>query len=149
MIEPELLDEYVANAVRWAVAKKGSRDYIFKCLAFVEDAFEQSNDIEMFGGSTATESAEEYGVCAQGTPPIGAFVFYSATGPIDGITKDWGHVGLCIAAEQVIHAWESIRIDDYRELHNLPQAPGWNSPRYLGWTSPQIFLKGYRLLKQP
>jgi len=30
------------------------------CLAFVEDALERSNEIEIFGGDTAKESADLY-----------------------------------------------------------------------------------------
>jgi len=51
------------------------QDYQYICLAFVEDAYEFGNKIEMFGGSTATESANEYGVNPVGQPPRGSFVF--------------------------------------------------------------------------
>lgn len=133
----------IENAITWALNNKNRQDYSFKCLAFVEDAYEFGNSIEMFGGSTATESAEEYGVNSEGLPPRGSFVFYSATGPIDGVTKDWGHVGLCIGNNEVIHTWNTIRVDNYLDVQSLPGAPGWTQPRYLGWTPPSIFLKGY------
>jgi cell wall-associated NlpC family hydrolase len=135
--------DFIDNAVSWALSNQHRTDYVFKCLAFVEDAYEYGNSIEMFGGSTATESAIEYGVHPEGLPPKGSFVFYSATGPIDGVTRDWGHVGLCIGDKKVIHTWNTIRIDNYMDVEALPGAPGWSQPRYLGWTSPSVFLKGY------
>jgi hypothetical protein len=114
-------------------------------LAFVEDAYERSNNIEMFGGSTATESAEMYGCNnSKGHPSKGSFVFYSAIGPINGVEKDWGHVGLCLGDKKIIHTWDIIRIDNYLEIQTLPNAPGWSAPKYLGWTSPEIFLKEYQ-----
>jgi hypothetical protein len=60
------------------------------------------------------------------------------------VEKDWGHVGLCIGNNQVIHTWNVIRIDHYLEVQTLPSAPGWSSPKYLGWTPPEIFLRGYQ-----
>jgi hypothetical protein len=86
---------YIDNAVRWAKEQIGSDAYQFLCLAFVEDAFEKANGIEIFGESTAKESAEAYGVqVSPAIPPIGTFVFYDCSGPIDGLEKNWGHVGL-------------------------------------------------------
>jgi len=134
---------FIENAITWALNNKNRQDYAYKCLAFVEDAYEYGNSIEMFGGSTATESAEEYGVNTAGLPPKGSFVFYSATGPIDGVTKNWGHVGLCIGNNDVIHTWDTIRVDNYLDVQSLPGASGWSQPQYLGWTSPDVFLKGY------
>ena len=105
-------DEIIENAISWAKNNQKRLDYQYLCLAFVEDAYEQSNSIEMFGGSTAKESADMYGTTAVGNPKKGDFVFYNATGPIDGIVKNWGHVGLCIGDEKIIHTWDTIRIDN-------------------------------------
>ena len=139
-------ESHIENAVEWALANQHRTDYGFKCLAFVEDAFEQSNAIEMFGGSTATESAEMYGVTDAAPPPKGAFVFYDAHGPspIDGVVKNWGHVGLCIGDGKVIHTWDRIRIDDHLDLEELGNLPGWSPLRYRGWTPPEVFLDGHR-----
>ena len=83
-----------------------------RCLAFVEDAYEESNHVEIFGGSSAQESADEYGAAQnRGEPPIGAFVFYACAGPVGDEIKNWGHVGLCIGEGKVIHAWDTVRID--------------------------------------
>ena len=138
------MEDLVENAIKWALDNKDRKDYQFKCLAFVEDAYEQGNSIEMFGGSTATESAQKYGFNSIGHPPKGSFVFYGTTGLIDGVKKDWGHVGLCIGNNKVIHTWNVIRIDNHLDVQTLPNAPGWSAPKYLGWTPPEVFLRGYQ-----
>jgi len=136
---------YVQNAIRWAKKQLESRDYRFLCLAFVEDAYEQSNGIEIFGGSTAKESAEAYAVQGEaGVPPPGAFVFYDCIGPIDGITKNWGHVGLSCGDGKVIHAWDKVREDDYLAVEQLEATPGWTTPRYIGWVGVERILQGHR-----
>ncbi len=38
--------------IRWAESKLGSTEYAGRCLAFIEDALEISNDIEVFGGDS-------------------------------------------------------------------------------------------------
>ncbi|HAG42841.1 MAG TPA: hypothetical protein DCL31_04985, partial [Clostridium sp.] len=53
-------EKYVNNAIEWAKNHLNSREYCYHCLAFVEDALERSNDIEIFGGDTAKESADLY-----------------------------------------------------------------------------------------
>lgn len=137
---------YVANAVGWARAHLGSTEYSLRCLAFVEDAYECSNRIELFGGSTAAESAGEYraGLNAGHAPPPGAFVFYECFGALRGDYQDWGHVGLHVGHGQVIHAWDRVRQDHYLDVQQLTPAPGWGKPRYIGWTPVERFLEGYR-----
>jgi cell wall-associated NlpC family hydrolase len=116
---------YIENAIRWAQEHIGATEYTTRCLAFVEDAYEESNHVEVFGGSSAQESADEYGAAQnRGIPPIGAFVFYACSGPIKSEIKDWGHVGLYIGNGQVIHTWDKVRIDDYLAVQNLSPASG-------------------------
>jgi cell wall-associated NlpC family hydrolase len=135
---------YVGNAVAWAREQMGSDAYRFLCLAFVEDAFEKGNGIEIFGGSTAKESAEVYGVRADATmPPAGAFVFYDCSGPIDGVEKNWGHVGLSCGGGRVIHAWDRVREDDTLAVEQLQGAPGWTAPRYVGWVPVERIMLGH------
>jgi hypothetical protein len=127
-------EAYIANAAHWVKGHIGSPDYATRCLAFVEDAYEDSNHVEIFGGSSAKESADEYGAAQnRGEPPIGAFVFYECSGPIKGEIKNWGHVGLHIGEGKVIHAWDAVRIDDYLDVQSLPPAPGWTPPQFSGW----------------
>ncbi|HZY40619.1 MAG TPA: hypothetical protein VFF59_01325 [Anaerolineae bacterium] len=94
-------ETYIQNAIDWAKQQLGSTAYGLRCLAFVEDAYEHSNRVEIFGGSSAQESADEYGAAQNtGTPTIGSFVFYGCNGVVNGESKDWGYVGLCLGDGQ-------------------------------------------------
>ena len=65
------------NMIRWAEDRLGETRYAGWCLSFIEDSLEIPNDIEIFGGDSARESAELYAdAMRQGDPPRGAFVFY-------------------------------------------------------------------------
>ncbi len=142
----EFLDVYAARAIQWAQEQLGSEAYQARCLAFVEDAYERGNQIEIFGGSTAKESADAYGVrqVMLQPPPPGAFVFYDCFGTLFDEYKNWGNVGLCIGGEQVIHAWKQVRQDHYLAIQHLTPAPGWQPPQYLGWAPVERILTGYR-----
>lgn len=143
---PDNFDLYVAQAIEWAKAHLGSTAYPTRCLAFVEDAYERSNHLELFGGSTAKESAEAYAVSgnAEQPPPLGAFVFYDCFGVLRDEYKNWGHVGLCVGPEHVIHAWDYVREDHYLDVQHLTSAPGWHPPQYIGWALVARILVGYR-----
>jgi len=140
------LTAYIDNAIRWAKSQLGSKAWPFRCLAFVEDAYEISNKVEIFGGDSAKESADEYGVMTtQGFPPRGAFVFYDCFGPLNGRYKNWGHVGLSLGDGNVIHSWDRVRIDHYLDIQNLtPGAEKWIKPKYAGWTPVERVFRGYR-----
>ncbi len=139
-------ETYSANAIRWAQEHLGSTDYPFLCLAFVEDAYEKSNRVEIFGGDDAQASADEYGAAQnRGEPPIGAFVFYACEGPVGNEIKNWGHVGLHIGEGKVIHAWDKVRIDDYLDVQNLTPALGWTKPQFIGWAPIERIFVGYRI----
>ena len=122
------------NAIAWALAHEDNTEYVGWCLSFIEDAVEQPNDIELFGGDCAAESARLYADgLRDGTPEPGAFVFYDCCGIVDGEPVNWGHCGLCIGEGKVIHAWDKIRVDDYLALEQLSPAPTWTAPKYIGW----------------
>jgi hypothetical protein len=144
---PASSDDLAAAAVRWALDRVGDRGYSLCCLAFVEDAFERANAIEVFGGISATESAAQYGLHpfddAQ-PPPAGSFVFYDAAGPIRGVHDNWGHVGLSLGDGRVVHAWDVVRVDPTRAVEGLQAAPGWTSPRLRGWADVATILRGHR-----
>jgi hypothetical protein len=53
-------ETYIAHAIHWAQEHLGATEYAGRCLAFVEDAYEEGNQVEIFGGSSAQESADEY-----------------------------------------------------------------------------------------
>jgi cell wall-associated NlpC family hydrolase len=133
------------NAIAWARRHLGSTDYTTRCLAFVEDAYERPNHVEIFGGDFAAESASVYAARDHtGTPPAGSFVFYDTTGELFGQRRNWGHVGLCLGEGQVIHAWDRVRIDPYLEIENLGAPPGWDRPRWTGWTPVERVFRGAR-----
>ncbi len=136
---------YIANATRWALDHLGVTEYAGRCLSFVEDAYEKSNHVEIFGGSSAQESADEYGAAQnRSEPPIGAFVFYACAGPVGDAIKNWGHVGLCISEGKVIHAANTVRMDHYLAVQNLTLAPGWSKPQFIGWAPIERIFVGYR-----
>lgn len=139
-------DEYAQGAVGWALARVGSADYALRCYAFVEDAYELGNDIELDGlGTSAKEAADAYEARDDGrTPPVGAYVCYDCGGLVDGEWHDWGHIGLSVGDGRVIHTWPQLRVDDYRAMEAL-SASGWTSPRYIGWVSPSRILRGMQL----
>jgi cell wall-associated NlpC family hydrolase len=133
----------VERAITWALEHVGSPAYALRCLAFVEDAYEVPNDIEVFGGSSASESAAIYGATrSSGQAPRGAFIFFDTSGPVDGANKDWGHVGLALGDGSMVHAWSTVRVDAIRDLGRLSGAPGWSAPIYVGWTPPERILQG-------
>ncbi len=51
-------EQMIANMIMRAKSKLGIPEYAGWCLAFIEDALEQSNDIEIFGDGTNRQSSE-------------------------------------------------------------------------------------------
>ena len=121
--------------IRFAESKLDSTEYAGWCLAFIEDALEISNHIEIYGGDSVKESCEMYKAALRlGVPERGAIVFYdclclSENGPVN-----WGHCGVSLGDGEVIHAWDIVRIDDYLVIENLTSLTG-NHPKYLGWVA--------------
>lgn len=134
------------NAISWAKQHLGSPGYSTRCLAFVEDAIERANGIEIFGGDYATESARLYGASdgSSAPPPAGALVFYDSVGELFGTRRDWGHVGLSLGDGDVIHAWNEVRIDEYLSVASLTPASGWEPLRFVGWVPLTRVLEGSR-----
>ena len=135
------LNELTENMIRWAKDQLGSGDYAGWCLSFIEDALEKSNGIEIFGGDSAKEFALLYadGI-RQGKPKRGTFVFYDCIcqgldGPVN-----WGHCGISLGDGRIIHAWDTVRIDDYQEIEAMTTLSG-NHPKYIGWVPVERVLK--------
>jgi len=125
--------EIIDNTLARAEAGLGDAGYAGWCLSFVEDALEQSNGIEIFGGDSAKESSLLYSDALQsGTPARGAFVFYDCLCPYEAGLINWGHVGLSLGDGRVIHAWDVVRIDDYLAIEQLTALSG-DHPKYIGW----------------
>jgi hypothetical protein len=75
------------------------------CLSFIEDALENSNGLEIFGGDCAGESCCLYSDARSGgIPERGAFVFYDCLCPGENGPVNWGHCGISLGGGQVIHA---------------------------------------------
>lgn len=126
-------EKIVENMISWAKDKIGNAEYAGWCLSFIEDALEQSNDIEIFGGDSAKESCEMYRDALQtGIPEKGAFVFYDCMCQDEKGPVNWGHCGISLGDGQVIHAWDVVRIDDYLEIEQLTALTG-DHPNYIGW----------------
>ena len=129
------------NMIRWAESKLGSTEYAGWCLAFIEDALEISNHIEIFGGDSAKESCELYkDALRDGAPERGAFVFYDCLCPSENGPVNWGHCGVSLGDGRVIHAWDVVRIDDYLAIEKLTALTG-DHPKYLGWVPLERVLK--------
>ena len=129
----EWLNERTENMIRWAKGKLGCREYSGWCLSFIEDALEKSNEIEIFGGDSAKESALLYADgMRRGIPERGAFAFYDCICPGPDGPVNWGHCGICLGDGRIIHAWDTVRIDDYREIEAMTAISG-DHPRYIGW----------------
>jgi cell wall-associated NlpC family hydrolase len=124
----------IKEAISWALSKLDSTEYKFKCLGFVEDAYEKGAKMEFAGYYSAAEAAEKLNAGRNiDVPPLGAFVFYDCWGTLKGKHRNWGHVGLSAGDGKVIHAWDKVRVDNYLDVQNLPAAEGWTRPQYVGW----------------
>jgi cell wall-associated NlpC family hydrolase len=146
------MDRMVEGALSWAMARLGSHEYPGKCYAFCEDAYELGGAITLDGqGSTAKEAAQAYlarmaaaSLSQDATPPRGAYVFYDCSGPLNGLEKNWGHMGLSLGNGQVVHAWNGVRVDPLYAIEQLVPPPGWTHPVYTGWAAPEVILVGMR-----
>ena len=129
----EWLNELTENMISWAEDKIGSREYAGWCLSFIEDSLEKSNVIEIFGGDTAKESALLYAdAMRKGIPERGSLVFYDCVCQNPDGPVNWGHCGISLGDGRVIHAWDAVRVDDYREIEAMTALSG-DHPRYIGW----------------
>lgn len=126
-------EKIIDNMIAWAEEKQGKAEYCGWCLSFIEDALEQSNGIEIFGGDSAKESCEMYcDALHSGDPERGAFVFYDCLCSSEDGPVNWGHCGICLGDGKVIHAWDVIRTDGYLEIERLTAVTG-DHPKYIGW----------------
>ena len=133
--------ELIQNMLRWAEDRLGETKFAGWCLSFIEDALEIPNGIEIFGGDSAKESAELYADAMQtDEPERGAFVFYDCLCPDESGPINWGHCGISLGGGNVIHAWDKVRIDGYREIEHMTALTG-DHPRYIGWVPIERVLK--------
>lgn len=136
---------YIEAAITWANERLGSTDYKFLCYGFLEDAYEHANGILLDGkGTSAREAADAYGP-QPGDPPRGSYVFFDCQGSIEGVEKNYGHIGLALGEGKIVHAWDVVRIDTITEVEQLDPAPGWTKPAYLGWAPAEQILIGAKI----
>ena len=134
-------NEMIENMIAWAQSRLGETRYAGWCLDFIEDALEIGNGIEIFGGDSAKASCELYAdALRDGPPPRGAFAFYDCLCPSDVGPVNWGHCGIGLGGGRVIHAWGSVRIDDYRQIERMTALSG-DHPRYIGWVPVERVLR--------
>ena len=125
----------IDNMIRWAQSRLGDPSYAGWCLSFIEDALEQSNHIEIFGGDSAKASCELYSdALHSGEPERGAFVFYDCMCRSENGPVNWGHCGISLGGGKIIHAWDVVQIDDYRQIEQFTVHDG-SHPKYLGWVT--------------
>ena len=55
------MEKLTENMIHFAESKLGSTEYAGWCLAFIEDALEISNHIEIFGGDSRILTESLYG----------------------------------------------------------------------------------------
>ena len=51
-----------------------------------------------------------------------------------------GHCGISFGDGRIIHAWDTVRIDDYRETEAMTALSG-DHPKYIGWVPIERVLK--------
>ena len=73
-------------------------------------------------------------------------MFYACGGPLGGVVRDWGHVGIALGDGTVVHAWDEVRVDAVLDVPHLQPAAGWTAPRPIGWAQAAQLLRGHRPL---
>ena len=95
----------VEQAVAWAKKKLGVTMYKGKCQAFVADCYAYGAGMTRRSASSAKVARNLWRVStSQSNIPVGAAVYFdSPTSP------QYGHVGLHIGNNQVIHAFGTVK----------------------------------------
>lgn len=120
------------RAVAWALARQGDRSYDYWCLRFVVHAYSAAGR-PIPSAEWAKQwwdqrpSAQRRGDL---NPPKGALVFWSWVGTLDGVTRDWGHVGISLGDGRVVSS--KFRTGSGVHVFRLADARA----SYLGWIMP-------------
>jgi hypothetical protein len=135
LAELEEWDPKVESAIAWAIANIGNPNYEYKCLDFVQNAY-QNVGITLTGlpWGSAKKAATMFKAEANKDKivPRGAAVFYDWEGTVGGTTQNWGHVGIALQTGKyddidVISALEYVAIDPGGYLAH------YTAMDYIGW----------------
>ena len=115
----------VQGAINWARKKLGTKMYSGRCQAFVADAFAYGAGMPRRSAASAKVARSMWRVSkSRSNIPVGAAVYFdSPTSP------QFGHVGLHIGNDQVIHAFGSVKQMSVQSIINCGygyQGWGWN-----------------------
>jgi cell wall-associated NlpC family hydrolase len=120
-------DQRVESAINWALAQRGAHSWDFKCLRFVNDAYQYAG-VAPRRWYSAIEAARALRASShKGVPPRGAYVFYWSPS---------GHVGISLGGGRIVHAFGSqgVVVSGYLGI----------GMTYIGWavpkTTPQVSL---------
>ena len=120
-------DQRVERAIGWALAQRGAHGWDFKCLRFVNDAYQHAGAAPRRWYSAIEVARALRASSHKGVPPRGAYVFYWSPS---------GHVGLSLGGGRIVHAFGSqgVVVSDYLGI----------GMTYIGWavpkTTPQVSL---------
>lgn len=100
----QLTSSQIETVISWALANKGNTSYAYLCQKFVADAYAQVATRQ--SKATAKDAANAW--CTHPgdkNPPRGATVYYDWYGTVDGVYKNYGHVGIALGDGRVVHAY--------------------------------------------
>jgi len=121
------------RAVAWALAQVGRRDYDYWCLKFSLDAYRIGAGRTVAGAGWARLWWDQRPAQQRRgdlNPPKGALVFWNWTGTVDGIYRNWGHVGVSVGDGRVVSSLFAGR----RGVHVFRLTDARSN--YLGWIMP-------------
>lgn len=138
--ETAMVDPRIDDAIAWALSLHQARTFPDGthvegfCLRFVQDAYEKGAAAPITRYVGARLAAERTGAMANIDVkiPRGAFVYYDWVGSLKEKYKNWGHVGLFLGNNKMIHAFKTVRIDDIHRLHLVDDF------QYKGWSWPSL-----------
>lgn len=114
----------VEKAIAWARSKLGTTKYSGRCQAFVADCYAYGAGMPRKSASSAKVARSLWRVSTSRSIPVGAAVYFdSPTSP------QYGHVGLYIGNNQVIHAFSTVKqmsVDSIIACGYAWQGWGWN-----------------------